>query len=64
MIIEQTAAQLNCQLTSIDPLVQLIQAAANDHLRRQIKKTMTWIDPLNEDKLHNNNNHDVKNHLL
>lgn len=50
MIIEQTAAQLNCQLTSIDPLVQLVQAAANDHLRRdKIKKTMTWIDPLNEE---------------
>jgi hypothetical protein len=41
VIVEQTAAQLNRQLTSIDPLVQLIQAAANDHLHGQIKNNTT-----------------------
>ncbi len=35
MIVEQATAQLGRQLTSIDPLVQLVQAAANDHLHRK-----------------------------
>lgn len=46
MVVEKEAAQFRCQLTSIDPLVELIQAAANDHLKchRCYKDQTIWSD--------------------